>query len=106
MNENEIYTQIDFDNDYGMKELLESVMINFKEESLRFFDLWGFFPFTYREKQVTSAIAPAIHKLTGNVWFEQPFKTQKGEIQRFLDIATLHKDNIYLIELKIAKVKM
>lgn len=100
MNNNEIYIQIDFNNDYGMKEFLESFMINFKEESLRFFDMWGFFPFTYREKQVTSAIAPAIHKLTGNVWLEQPFKTQKGEIQRFLDIATLHDDNIYLIELK------
>ncbi len=100
MNANDVYIQIDFDHDYEMKELLENIMLNFKEESLRFFDLWGFFPFTYREKQVLSALAPAIHKYTHNIWLEQPFKTQKGEIQRFLDIATLYNDNIYLIELK------
>lgn len=101
MNKKNIFTQVDSDSDnYEISEFFENIVVNFQEESLRFFDIWGFFPFTYREKQVTSVLAPAIHKLTGNIWLEQPFKTQKGEIQRFLDIATLHEDNIYLIELK------
>lgn len=96
----EIYTQVDENNNQDVNFFLEQVISNFKDESLKFYDIWGFFPFIYREKQVTSVLAPAIHKLTGTVWLEQPFKTQKGEIQRFLDIATLYKDDIYLIELK------
>ncbi|MFW2528424.1 hypothetical protein, partial [Aliarcobacter butzleri] len=41
----------------------------------------------------------SIHKHTGNIWLEQPFKDYKKN-QRFLDIATVDKNNIYLIELK------
>lgn len=80
------------------QKFFEEFFTAFTEESINFYDQWGLFPFSYREKQVNSVVVPAIHKITKNVWLEQPFKIDNT--QRFLDIATVHKNNIYLIELK------
>lgn len=80
------------------QEFFESFLNAFAEEALNFYECWGLFPFTYSEKQVNSVVVPAIHKITRNIWLEQPFKIRKE--QRFLDIATVHNSNIYLIELK------
>ncbi|TKI68509.1 hypothetical protein FCU45_10885 [Sulfurimonas crateris] len=70
----------------------------FAKETINFYEHWGMLPFTYKEKQLNSVVTPAIYKITNNVWLEQPFKA-RGK-QRFLDIATVHGDSIYLIELK------
>ena len=82
-----------------LRKFFHNMIINFSEESFSFHKQWGMFPFTYSEKQIHSVLAPAIHKYTKNIWLEQPFKDYKKN-QRFLDIATTEKNNIYLIELK------
>ena len=71
---------------------------DFAKETINFYEQWGLLPFSYSEKQVNSIIIPAIYKITKNIWLEQPFKI--GDRQRFLDIATTHEGNTYLIELK------
>jgi len=81
------------------RKFLKTVMENFAQESLSFYQLWGEFPFIYSEKQVNSVIVPAIHNYTNNIFLEQPFK-KRDNAQRFLDIVTSKGDNIYLIELK------
>ena len=43
-------------------------MENFIEESEIIYNKWKFFPFTNSEKQVLSALFPAIYKITENVW--------------------------------------
>ena len=83
----------------NMRKFLHEVIINFSEESFSHYKNWGEFPFIYGEKQIHSTLTPSIHKHTGNIWLEQPFKDYKKN-QRFLDIATVDKNNIYLIELK------
>lgn len=83
----------------NMRKFLREVIINFAEESFSHYKNWGEFPFIYGEKQIHSTLTPSIHKHTGNIWLEQPFKDYKKN-QRFLDIATIDKNNIYLIELK------
>lgn len=70
----------------------------FAKEAINFYEYWGILPFTDSEKQVNSVVVPAIHSVTKNVWLEQPYKWEKE--QKFLDIATVDGDNIYLIELK------
>lgn len=89
----------DGDGIRGTRKFLQSIIKLFAEESFEFYNHWGEFPFIYSEKQVNSVITPAIHKYTGNIWLEQPFKKAKNN-QRFLDIATTKGKNIYLIELK------
>jgi hypothetical protein len=83
-----------------IRKFLQSMVENFKTEMFSFYDQWGEFPFIYSEKQLGSILAPAIHKHTGSIWFEQPFKKDKNTTQRFLDIAVSDKENTYLIELK------
>ena len=83
------------------RSFLNEFIENFAHESLSFFEFWDEFPFTYRERQVNSVVIPSIHKITGNVWLEQPFKKNNDD-QRFLDIATVKNGNIYAIELKHA----
>lgn len=80
------------------RDFFHTIIKNFSEESFKFYTYWGEFPFIYGEKQLNSIITPIIHKDTGNIWLEQPFKKEKN--QRFLDIATTKGKNIYLIELK------
>ncbi|WP_151900465.1 hypothetical protein [Sulfurimonas hydrogeniphila] len=92
-------TLVDGNGIRSMRKFLHSTIELFAEESLEFYKHWGEFPFIYGEKQVNSVIIPAIHKYTGNIWLEQPFKKAKNN-QRFLDIATTKGNNIYLIELK------
>lgn len=82
-----------------LREFFQNIVKNFSEESFSFYTQWGIFPFIHSEKQLHSVLAPAIHKYTKNIWFEKPFKDYKKN-QRFLDIATTDKNNIYLIELK------
>lgn len=84
-----------------VQNFLEKVIKNFIEESLRFYDIYQFFPFTNGEKQVLSAIFPAIYKITENVFVEQPFYKYGKNNPRFLDIITI-KDSkqIFFIELK------
>lgn len=53
-----------------VQNFLRKVMENFIEESLKFYDIYQFFPFTNSEKQVMSALFPAIHKITGNIFVE------------------------------------
>jgi len=83
----------------NVKKFFHQVIKNFAEESYIFYKVWEEFPFVYRERQVNSVLIPAIHKYTKTIWLEQPFK-KKAAGQRFLDIVTTDKDNIYLIELK------
>lgn len=85
-------------NVINSQKFFEEFFTAFTEESINFYDQWGLFPFAYGEKQANSVVVPAIHKITKNVWLEQPFKI--GNVQRFLDIATVYENNIYLIELK------
>lgn len=84
---------------------VQSMMIFFKnfsnsfaKEVIGFYEIWGMLPFIHAEKQVNSVVVPAVHKVTKNVWLEQPYKAR--DKQRFLDIVTVHGNNIYLIELK------
>lgn len=81
-----------------IQEFFSKFFESFAEETVKFHDHWGMLPFTHSEKQVNSVVVPAMHKITNNVWLEQPFKAANE--QRFLDIATVHGNNIYLIELK------
>ncbi|MCT7519180.1 MULTISPECIES: hypothetical protein [Aliarcobacter] len=83
----------------SLRKFLNEMIVNFSNETFSFYDVWGEFPFIYSEKQIHSILAPSIHQYTGNVWLEQPFKDYKKN-QRFLDIATTDRKNIYLIELK------
>lgn len=82
-----------------LKSFFSNIIKNFAEESFDFYKEWEEFPFVYRERQVNSALIPAIHKYTNTIWLEQPFK-KDGNEQRFLDIATAKNKNLYLIELK------
>lgn len=82
-----------------LRKFFSNLLENFDDEVFSFYKIWGEFPFIYGEKQLASVLAPAIHKYTDNVWFEQPFKDYQKN-QRFLDIAIADKENIYLIELK------
>lgn len=102
MSQFDISVKNDENNDaVNVKEIqnfLKEFTNAFAEETINFHEYWGMLPFTHREKQVNSVVVPAMHKITKNVWLEQPFKA--GAEQRFLDIATVYGDNIYLIELK------
>lgn len=84
-----------------IQNFLRKIMENFIEESLKFYGIYQFFPFTNGEKQVMSALFPAIHKITDNVFVEQAFYKYSKSNPRFLDIITI-KDNkqIFFIELK------
>ena len=89
----------------NLRKFFMKVMKNFAEESFVFYKYWDEFPFVYRERQVNSVLIPAIHKYTNTIWLEQPFKKQNIDSkiyddQRFLDIVTTDKKNIYFIELK------
>jgi len=84
-----------------VKKFLLGIMKNFAVESFNFYEEWNEFPFVYGEKQVCSALIPAIYNDTKTIWLEQPFKSQNSN-QRFLDIVTSKKDHIYFIELKHA----
>ena len=76
-------------------------MENFIEESLKFYSIYQFFPFTNSEKQVLSALFPAIYKITDNVFVEQPFYKYGKSNPRFLDITTINGNKqIFFIELK------
>lgn len=85
--------------DNEVLEFFNEILHNFTVESISFYDEWGEFPFIYRERQVNSALIPAIHKYTKSIFLELPFKTISNN-QRFLDIVTTKDKNIYLIELK------
>lgn len=88
----------DIVNDKSVQKFFDKLHKTFAKETIDFYEQWGLLPFSYSEKQVNSIIVPAIYKITKNIWLEQPFKI--GDKQRFLDIATTHQGNIYLIELK------
>ncbi len=83
----------------SIRKFFKQVIENFAKESFNFYEEWGEFPFVYRERQVNSALIPAIYKYTNTIWLEQPFK-KTNKKQRFLDIVTTDKNNIYFIELK------
>lgn len=101
-NEFDISKKIDENhNDVNIAEIqdfLEKFTNEFATETINFYEHWEMLPFTYSEKQVNSVVIPAMHKVSKNVWLEQPFKS--SDVQRFLDIATVYGDNIFLIELK------
>jgi len=82
-----------------IEDFLLNITKEFAKESFKFYKEWNEFPFVYREKQVYSALIPAIYKHTQNIFLEQPFKSVNNK-QRFLDIVTSFKENIYFIELK------
>ena len=82
-----------------IQNFLEEVINNFKEVSDKFYEKWGYFPFTNGEKQVPSALLPAIYKETENVWIEQRFKNKNKN--RFFDVSTIDKhNNVYFVEIK------
>ena len=83
-----------------VQNFLREVMENFIEESEAIYNKWKFFPFTNSEKQVLSALFPAIYKITENVWIEQWFKVFNENKNRFLDISTITENNAYFIEIK------
>lgn len=83
-----------------VQNFLRKVMENFIEESEIIYNKWKFFPFTNTEKQVLSALFPAIYKITENVWIEQWFKVVNENKNRFLDISIIDKTNAYFIEIK------
>lgn len=85
-----------------VQNFLRKVMENFIEESEIIYNKWKFFPFTNSEKQVLSALFPAIYKITENVWIEQWFKVVNENKNRFLDISTITENNAYFIEIKHA----
>lgn len=98
-------------NESEARDFLEEVVKNFIKENFKINEVWNDYPFLTNEKQSFSALAPAIHKLTGVIWLEQPFKrvnkkaieeTGKDETQRFIDLATMYGDNnaMYLFEVK------
>ena len=64
----------EIENFEEVQNFLREVMENFIEESEIIYNKWKFFPFTNSEKQVLSALFPAIYKITENVWIEQWFK--------------------------------
>ncbi|MCR4941171.1 MAG: hypothetical protein K5978_00050 [Campylobacter sp.] len=90
-------------------EFLEQVAKNFIKESFSINEKWNDYPFLWNEKQSFSALVPAIHKITGIVWLEQPFKrtnkkaqqeTGKESAQRFIDLTTGYKGDTCLFEVK------
>ena len=98
-------------NESEARDFLEEVVKNFIKENFKINEVWNDYPFLTNEKQSFSALVPAIHKLTGVVWLEQPFKrinkrarqeTGNDETQRFIDLATMYGDNnaMYLFEVK------
>ena len=58
----------EIENFKEVQNFLRKVMENFIEESLKFYSIYQFFPFTNSEKQVLSALFPAIYKITENVF--------------------------------------
>ena len=98
-------------NESEARDFLEKVVKNFIKENFKINKVWNDYPFLNNEKQSFSALVPAIHKLTGVVCLEQPFKrvnkkaieeTGKDETQRFIDLATMYgiNDAMYLFEVK------
>lgn len=83
----------------NLRSFFENIVKNFADESLKFYKVWNEFPFVYKERQVNSALIPAIYQYTKTIGLEQPFKKRTGE-QRFLDIVTHDQKNTYFIELK------
>ena len=67
------YIKSEVKNFEEIQNFLRKIMENFIEESLKFYGIYQFFPFTNGEKQVMSALFPAIHKITDNVFVEQAF---------------------------------
>lgn len=90
----------EIENFEEIQSFLKGVMENFIEESEIIYNKWKFFPFTNSEKQVLSALFPAIYKITENVWIEQWFKVVNENKNRFLDISTITENNAYFIEIK------
>ena len=85
--------------DKEVNKFFRKMIENFAKESFTHWNIWGRFPFIYREKQLNSVLIPAIHSYTKNIWLEEPFINQKKK-KRFLDIATVKDDTIFMIELK------
>ena len=90
----------EIENFEEIQSFLKGVMENFIEESEIIYNKWKFFPFTNSEKQVLSALFPAIYEITENVWIEQWFKVVNENKNRFLDISTITENNAYFIEIK------
>lgn len=91
----------EIENFKEIQNFLRKVMENFIDESLKFYSIYQFFPFTNSEKQVLSALFPAIYKITENVFVEQPFYKYGKSNPRFLDVITINDNKqIFFIELK------
>ncbi|RRD52978.1 hypothetical protein [Campylobacter rectus] len=90
----------EIENFEEIQNFLRKIMENFIKESEIIYNKWKFFPFTNSEKQVLSALFPAIYKITENVWIEQWFKVVNENKNRFLDISIIDKTNAYFIEIK------
>jgi hypothetical protein len=78
------------------KEFFEEIVNNFMKESFSFYEKWDFLPFIHSKQQIGSAMIPAIHKETHNVWLQQPYMAK--DKQKLLDISTIKSKNVYLIE--------
>ena len=78
-------------NESEARDFLEEVVKNFIKENFKINEVWNDYPFLTNEKQSFSALAPAIHKLTGVIWLEQPFVGQTIWSLCFEDVETLLK---------------
>lgn len=98
-------------NESEARYFLEEVVKNFIKENFKINEVWNDYPFLANEKQSFQLLRRLIHKLTGVVWLEQPFKRVNkkarqemgnDETQRFIDLATMYGDNnsMYLFEVK------
>lgn len=85
--------------DNRLDEFFYKIVENFANEELNTYKLWRQFHFVFNERCAMSALIPAIHKVTGNIWLEEPFKNLK-ENNRRVDILTEYNKRNFFIEVK------
>jgi hypothetical protein len=86
----------------NVRQFLTSTAETFCKQSVSFYETIGEFPFTYRERQLHSALFPAIAKVADAAFMEQPVSRKSKTASNFgwLDYWVNFHTSVFLIELK------
>jgi hypothetical protein len=86
----------------NVRQFLTSTAETFCKQSVSFYKTVGEFPFTYRERQLHSALFPAIAKVADAAFMEQPVSRKSKTASNFgwLDYWVKYHTSVFLIELK------
>lgn len=81
---------------------LSDMAVAFAKECVSYYDIVGEFQFMYRERQLHSALVPAIAKVADAILMEQPVSRKFKNISShgWLDYWVAYHSSIFLIEIK------